>query len=145
MADFLAHKGLDVETAILPEELQKEFKVFKEGYVRNKCLAVHAEDNAITLSRTDIQGAMLFSTTLPCPDCAKKIVQSGISAVVCAVAYKDDQHGRPTLGETVEKLFTGSRVPSIFLPVPEDYLEIFFADIKNAGKEIAYHIAGVKT
>jgi len=53
---------------------------------------LHAETNAITkLARSinSAEGATLYITLSPCRDCAKLILQSGISRVVYKKAYKD--------------------------------------------------------
>ena len=53
---------------------------------------LHAEANAITkLARSinSAEGATLYITLSPCRDCAKLILQSGISRVVYKTAYKD--------------------------------------------------------
>jgi len=54
---------------------------------------LHAEANAITkLARSinSAEGATLYITLSPCRDCAKLILQSGISRVVYKKAYKDN-------------------------------------------------------
>ena len=43
----------------------------------------HAERNAI-YQGTDLQGCIMFVTHLPCPDCSRGIIQSGIRHVVVA-------------------------------------------------------------
>ncbi len=53
---------------------------------------LHAEANAITKlarSNNSAEGATLYITLSPCRDCAKLILQSGISRVVYKAAYKD--------------------------------------------------------
>ena len=52
------------------------------GYVLEKCLAVHAEQNAIGYAaRNGIQteGCIIYCTQSPCISCAKLIVASGIN------------------------------------------------------------------
>ena len=54
---------------------------------------LHAEANAITkLARSinSAEGATLYITLSPCRDCAKLILQSGMSRVVYKKAYKDN-------------------------------------------------------
>ena len=54
---------------------------------------LHAEANAITkLARSinSAEGSTLYITLSPCRDCAKLILQSGISRVVYKKAYKDN-------------------------------------------------------
>jgi len=43
---------------------------------------VHAEENAILNSNKDLVNAKIYCTLAPCNECAKTIVQSGISEVV---------------------------------------------------------------
>ena len=43
---------------------------------------VHAELNAILNSRGSLEGCTLYTTLEPCTDCAKAIIQSGITRVV---------------------------------------------------------------
>ncbi len=53
---------------------------------------LHAEANAILkLSRSNNsgQGSTLYITLSPCKDCAKLILQAGISRVVFSMGYKD--------------------------------------------------------
>lgn len=42
----------------------------------------HAERNALDLSRSSVEGCWLFVTHPPCSDCARGIIQTGISTVV---------------------------------------------------------------
>lgn len=54
---------------------------------------LHAEANAIlkvASSTQACQGATLYITLSPCKECSKLILQSGISRMVYANAYKDD-------------------------------------------------------
>lgn len=44
---------------------------------------VHAEINAIVNARRNLMGWTLFSTKPPCLNCAKAIIQAGITAVNC--------------------------------------------------------------
>lgn len=53
--------------------------------------AIHAEENAIRFAkeeRVSLVGATLYCTHMPCIDCAKLILQSGISRVVYKEAYR---------------------------------------------------------
>jgi len=54
---------------------------------------LHAEANAIlkvASSTQACQGATLYITLSPCKECSKLILQSGITRMVYANAYKDD-------------------------------------------------------
>ncbi len=43
---------------------------------------VHAEPNAIHNSSADVEGATMYATMFPCNNCAKDIIQAGISELV---------------------------------------------------------------
>lgn len=54
---------------------------------------IHAEANAITRAARlgiALEGSSIYTTTLPCNECAKMIVSSGIVRVVYCETYKDD-------------------------------------------------------
>ena len=54
---------------------------------------LHAESNAITKvakSTMSCEGAELYTTTCPCFDCAKLIIQAGISKVYYSESYRDE-------------------------------------------------------
>ena len=56
-----------------------------------KPYVLHAEANAITKvakSGNSSEGATLFVTASPCAECAKLIIQAGISRVVYRAAYR---------------------------------------------------------
>ena len=56
-----------------------------------KPYVLHAEANAITKvakSGNNSKGATLYVTASPCLECAKLIIQSGISRVVCRDEYR---------------------------------------------------------
>ena len=61
------------------------------GYT--KWYVLHAEANALSkvaASTQSCDGATLYITLSPCPECSKLIHQSGIKRVVYQTAYKDD-------------------------------------------------------
>lgn len=66
----------------LPWERDGDFLDTKYAYV------VHAELNAILNSTRSVRGCTIYVTLHPCNECAKAIVQSGISEVV----YLDDKY-----------------------------------------------------
>lgn len=56
-------------------------------------VVIHAERNAIdkmTLEGISTKGAILFTTTSPCLECAKSIAAVGIKEVYFNTAYSDD-------------------------------------------------------
>lgn len=52
---------------------------------------VHAEANAIVLSRSDLRGCIIYCTLFPCCECAKLIIQAGITEVVCYTLEKSER------------------------------------------------------
>ncbi|RMA79413.1 dCMP deaminase family protein [Umboniibacter marinipuniceus] len=44
---------------------------------------IHAEENAILHAKRDLAGCEIFVTHFPCPTCAAKIIQTGITNVYC--------------------------------------------------------------
>lgn len=70
--DYWKEQGIDTSAP--------EFKDLHRDWSR--CKEVHAEINAILKCKTDLTGAVLYTTYFPCVDCAKCIVSSGIREVV---------------------------------------------------------------
>jgi dCMP deaminase len=62
------------------------------------CIAVHAEEAAILqaakLGSTALNGAILYTTTFPCPLCSKSIINAGIKRVVFNEPYPLDDNYR---------------------------------------------------
>lgn len=54
-----------------------------EDRPRKYQLTVHAELNAILNAHAPLAGTRLYCTLLPCAECAKAIIQSGITHVIC--------------------------------------------------------------
>lgn len=50
---------------------------------------LHAEENAILFAKRDLDGCEIYVTHFPCPNCAAKIIQTGISAVHCPEQSED--------------------------------------------------------
>ena len=48
----------------------------------------HAEFNAILNSGKDLKGAIIYTTLFPCNECAKAIIQAGVSEII----YKSDKY-----------------------------------------------------
>lgn len=60
------------------------------------CRGLHAEQNAIIQAAkhgTSIEGATLYSTTMPCIICSKMIINAGISRIVYEEGYADQLAG----------------------------------------------------
>lgn len=61
----------------------------------------HAEANAILNSTRELDGCRIYTTVLPCCECAKLIIQSGIKEVV----YEVDKHPKVTSFIAARKIF----------------------------------------
>jgi len=63
-----------------------EFEVKGSG----ECIAIHAEDNALSeVGKERSQGSTLYTLYYPCGDCAKKIANYGVREVVYLKEYKE--------------------------------------------------------
>lgn len=87
-------------------------KDFIPGRMLDLCIAVHAEESAILQASrfggTQIDGSVLYTTTFPCPLCAKMIVQAGIKICYFAEAYpQDDAINSLKEGGITAQLFEG--------------------------------------
>lgn len=65
-----------------PWDREGDFEATKYPYV------VHAELNAILNSKHDLRGCSVYVSLFPCNECAKAIIQSGITRVV----YESDKY-----------------------------------------------------
>ena len=61
----------------------------------------HAEFNAILNSGKDLKGAIIYTTLFPCNECAKAIIQSGISEIV----YLSDKYSGTDSDTAAKKMF----------------------------------------
>lgn len=50
---------------------------------------IHAEENAILFAKRDLAGCEIWATHFPCPNCAAKIIQTGITVVHCPQQTED--------------------------------------------------------
>lgn len=53
------------------------------------CTAVHAEQNALIQAGTNARGSTLYSTIVPCPICARMILNAQVGRVVYIDDYSD--------------------------------------------------------
>lgn len=67
---------------VYPWDRDGEYQDTKYPYV------VHAELNAILNSKADLNGCSIYVSLFPCNECAKAIIQSGISRIV----YESDKY-----------------------------------------------------
>jgi dCMP deaminase len=72
---------------------------------------IHAEMNAVLNATRQVHGSALFTTLTPCTECAKLIIQAGVSAVY-RLPHPSDRHRRwATSFETAETIFAEAGVP----------------------------------
>ena len=72
--------------------LRERLKV-PSGERHELCRGLHAEQNAIIQAAkhgTNIDGATLYCTTMPCIICTKMLINAGISRVIYGEGYADD-------------------------------------------------------
>ena len=75
---------------------------------RDSCIrTLHAESNAIDNAGPKAANCALYTTVIPCYDCAKRIINAGI----CAVYYHEYYESRST--ELVVELFDSAELPII--------------------------------
>jgi deoxycytidylate deaminase len=74
------------------------------------CTAIHAEVAALAIAGDKSVGSTLYTTTYPCFQCAEKIVQAGVKAIVFTEPYPDVRAaGRLELGSISTTRFEGIR------------------------------------
>ena len=63
------------------------------GQQHELCRGIHAEQNAIIQAARyglPIAGSVLYCTTQPCAQCAKMLINAGVTEIVFAEGYPDD-------------------------------------------------------
>ncbi len=88
------------EDDVFPWENTGEFKDTKYPYV------VHAELNAILNSTQSLHGAKLYVNLFPCNECAKAIIQSGISEII----YVEDKYAHTDVVKASKKMLDSANV-----------------------------------
>ncbi len=73
--------------------LKREKGEIKSGEEKDTCICVHGEQNAILQAAyhgTATVGSTLYTTAVPCNQCTKMILNSGITKVVCHDQFYDE-------------------------------------------------------
>lgn len=83
-----------------PWEREGDFMNTKYAYV------VHAELNAILNSTSTLRGCSIYVSLFPCNECAKAIIQSGITEVV----YESDKYADTDSVKASKKMFESAGV-----------------------------------
>lgn len=73
---------------------------------------VHAELNAILNSSKDLKGCSVYVSLFPCNECAKAIIQSGISRIV----YESDKYADTDGVKASKRMLTAAGVELVQLP-----------------------------
>lgn len=76
-----------------PKDERGEVHKFGCNALKPCLISSHAEANAIAFAARyglSLEGAMLYTTHMPCLNCSMLIVNSGIAAVVWEIDYRDD-------------------------------------------------------
>lgn len=90
--------------------LHREKNILKENERKDLCICIHAEQNAILQSAyhgVSTKGAVLYSTVAPCAQCAKAIINAGITEVVYETEHQD-RIGRDLLTTAGVRVHQGS-------------------------------------
>lgn len=74
------------------------------------CRAVHAEANALLRAGRRAKGGILAITTTPCLECAKMIVNSGISVIIVAEVNRLYDKKDTLYSETPAELFKSAGI-----------------------------------
>lgn len=72
---------------------QRHTGTLKENERKDLCICIHAEQNALLQTAyhgISTKGATMYSTTAPCLQCAKHIINAGLSRII----FKDDHQDR---------------------------------------------------
>lgn len=73
---------------------------------------VHAELNAILNSTQNLKGCSLYVSLFPCNECAKAIIQSGISRIV----YESDKYADTDATKASKRMLIAANVELLQLP-----------------------------
>lgn len=77
---------------------------------------VHAELNAILNSTQNLKGCSLYVSLFPCNECAKAIIQSGISRIV----YESDKYADTDATKASKRMLIAANIELVQLPYAMD-------------------------
>lgn len=86
---------------------------------------VHAEANAILNSTKDLHGARLYVGLFPCNECAKLIIQSGITEII----YLSDKYRDSDSAEAARKMFEKAGVKERQLIIKNKIINLNFEKV----------------
>ena len=100
------------------DEVGCDVRVLPGGKPEGSCVrTLHAESNAIDRAGLATRGCTLFCTTIPCRECALRIIQAGISTVI----YHEFYESRGS--SEVCDLFRSSKLPFRQMDVPLSHVK----------------------
>lgn len=73
---------------------------------------VHAELNAILNSHSDLRGCSIYVSLFPCNECAKAIIQSGISKII----YESDKYNNTDSVIASKKMLESANITLVKMP-----------------------------
>ncbi|QBQ07927.1 deoxycytidylate deaminase [Spiroplasma gladiatoris] len=71
---------------------------------------VHAEANAILSATFSVRGCTMYTSQFPCYECAKTIVQAGITKVI----YSDNKYKDTIQNQVSKKILTTAKVDLVY-------------------------------
>lgn len=80
----------------------------KSGFDLDKCICSHAEENAIVqaaLHGISTQNVTLYTTNITCTQCAKMVINAGITRVVAAEHYPDEMGTKLLRDANIELIY----------------------------------------
>ncbi|MBC7000932.1 cytidine/deoxycytidylate deaminase family protein [Photobacterium sp. BZF1] len=80
---------------------------------------LHAEENAILFAKRDLADCDIWVTHFPCPNCAAKIIQTGISTVHCPEQTEDFLSRWGDKIQVSQEMFEQAGVRVNWLPLTE--------------------------
>jgi len=83
---------------------------------------LHAEENAILYAKRDLKGCEIWVTHFPCPNCAAKIIQTGISVVHSPIQNEDFLSRWGDKIKLSEEMFTQAGVTVDWLTIETEQL-----------------------
>lgn len=89
-----------IENSDLPWDRDGDYLDTKYPYI------CHAEENAVYNASGSVKGCKIYCTLFPCNECAKAIIQNGISEVV----YESDKYADTPAVQASKRLFAHSGV-----------------------------------
>ncbi len=80
---------------------------------------LHAEENAILFAKRDLDGCDIYVTHFPCPNCAAKIIQTGITTVYCPEQSQDFLSRWGDKIQVSQDMFDQANVGVCWIPLSE--------------------------